>query len=234
MQTLHKNKAKVIRDPRSTSDHDCARLVVVRRVTHPTQTALCEERTAQHVDWSARSVTLTETLMLWCRQCVKSQRGPSTGHGFPCALRPSPTKLTSFMKRFQPHVITSFATHVASRPAQTSSDVPVQLEVSLLWTMATPAELLLPQCGWTRYSFMRCMVSPGILTIIVAVSFHLGANPIHQTVMQTHVVICVLSPPSLLLLVSNPPPLLPPSDSCKRAGRQDVQQEHNTHNFTFL
>ena len=76
--------------------------------------------------------------------------------------------------------------------------------------------------------------SPRIQTIIVAVSFHLRANPIHQTVMQTHVVICALSPPSLLHLVSNPPPLLPSSESCKRAGRQNAKQEHNTHSFTFL
>ena len=66
--------------------------------------------------------------------------------------------------------------------------------------------------------------SPRTQTIIVAVSFHLRVNPIHQTVMQTNVVICVLSPPSLLQLVSNPPPLLPPSESCKRAGRQNAKR----------
>ena len=76
--------------------------------------------------------------------------------------------------------------------------------------------------------------SPRTQTIIVAVSFHLRVKSFHQTVMQTNVVICVLSPPSLLQLVSNPPPLLPPSESCKRAGRQNANEEHNTHSFTFL
>ena len=55
-----------------------------------------------------------------------------------------------------------------------------------------------------------------------------------RSLLRTHVVICVLSPPSLLQLVSNPPPLLPPSESCKRAGRQNAKQEHITHSFTFL
>ena len=96
--------------------------------------------------------------MLWCRTCVKSQRGSSTGHSLLVALRPSPTKLTSVMKKFQPRVIKGCATHVVSRPAPASSDVPVRFKVGLLWTMATPGNCFCHHTGWTRCSIMRCMV----------------------------------------------------------------------------
>ena len=72
--------------------------------------------------------------------------------------------------------------------------------------------------------------SPRTRPIVVAVSLLLQANPIHQTVMRTHVAICVPFPPSLLQLVSNP---LPQSDSCKHC-RQSMNQENNMHSFTFL
>ena len=61
------------------------------------------------------------------------------------------TKLTSFMKRFQPPVITSFATHVASSSASfLGRSNP--MKVGLLWTMATPAKCFFHHTGWTGCS----------------------------------------------------------------------------------
>ena len=52
----------------------------VSLIQHIPHFASSKEQTAQHVEWSAHRVTVTEILMLLCRTCVKSQRGSSTGH----------------------------------------------------------------------------------------------------------------------------------------------------------
>ena len=117
------------------------------------------------------------------------------------------TKPTSVMKRFQPRVITSFATHVASRPAQTSSDVPVRLKVCLRSTMATPVELLVPQCGRDRM-FVHVMLKS---------CCHLRA-------------LSAFSVPAAIQSSASSSP----SDSCKRTCRQSINQEHKMHSFTFL
>ena len=68
------------------------------------------------------------------------------------------TKLTSFMKRFQPPVITSFATHVASSSASfLGRSNP--MKVGLLWTMATPAKCFFHHTGWD-WMFVQVMLKP--------------------------------------------------------------------------
>ena len=76
---------------------------------HRPHFASSNEQTAHHVDWSAHSVTVTETLMLWCRTLVKSQSGSSTIHSFPLRTETLLTNLSSLNKRFQLCVIPSLA-----------------------------------------------------------------------------------------------------------------------------
>ena len=94
-------------------------------------------------------------------------------------------------------------------------------------------ELLLPPYGldWMFVYVMRGFPRARKRSLLLSV-FTFEPNPFHQTVTRTHVVICVR------LLCSSWCPILHffclhLKVSCKRADRQNANQEHNTHSFTF-
>ena len=70
------------------------------------------------------------------------------------------------------------------------------VKVGLLWMMASPAKCFCHHADWMFVYVMRGFLRACKRSLLLS-AFSLRANPIHQTVMRTHVVICVLSPPLL-------------------------------------